>query len=180
MKSKKCNICGINKKISEYPRDKTLKTGYRGQCKKCGNLACRVYYAKNKKQILKVRKKYNSLETTKERNRKYINNKRKKDIHYKIKDNLRRRINYAITNGKKATNTTDLLGCSLEEFRIYIENLWLDGMSWKNYGMFGWHLDHIIPCASFDLSDPEQQKKCFHYSNVQPLWAKDNWSKGAR
>ncbi|NBT08982.1 MAG: hypothetical protein EBS98_09300, partial [Chitinophagia bacterium] len=50
----------------------------------------------------------------------------------------------------------------------------------SNYGKFGWHLDHIQPCASFDLTDPSQQKKCFHYSNIQPLWAKDNWSKGSR
>ena len=77
MKSKKCNTCGLNKKLSEYAEDKTLKTGYRGQCKKCGNHACRIYYAKNKKQISEVRKKYNSLEKTKKRNRIYVRNKRK-------------------------------------------------------------------------------------------------------
>jgi hypothetical protein len=180
MKNKKCNTCGINKKISEYSCDKYLKTGYKGQCKKCGNLACSIYYSRNKKQISKVRKKYNSLETTKKRNRNYVKDKRNKDINYRIKDNLRRRINYAIKNGKKLTSTNKLLGCSLEKFKIYIEGLWHEGMDWNNYGMFGWHLDHIKPCASFNLADPEEQKKCFHYSNIQPLWAKDNWSKGSR
>ena len=53
-------------------------------------------------------------------------------------------------------------------------------MTWKNWGVKGWHLDHIIPCASFDLSLPEEQKKCFHYTNLQPLWAEDNLSKGSK
>jgi hypothetical protein len=52
-------------------------------------------------------------------------------------------------------------------------------MSWDNHGKHGWHIDHIRPCASFDFSDPEQQQQCFHYSNLQPLWAGDNLSKGS-
>ncbi|NCA30812.1 MAG: HNH endonuclease, partial [Chitinophagia bacterium] len=79
-----------------------------------------------------------------------------------------------------SNRTSELLGCSLQDFKLYIESLWTKGMNWNNYGKFGWHLDHIQPCASFDLTDPSQQKKCFHYSNIQPLWAKDNWSKGSR
>jgi hypothetical protein len=65
MENKKCNTCGINKKISEYPIDKTLKTGYRGQCKRCGNIACKKYYDQNKTKVLKTRQQYNMLETTK-------------------------------------------------------------------------------------------------------------------
>ena len=72
------------------------------------------------------------------------------------------------------------MGCTLDQFKRHIENLWLDGMSWENYGKKGWHIDHILPCASFDLADPEQQRKCFHYTNLQPLWATDNWSKGCK
>jgi hypothetical protein len=53
-------------------------------------------------------------------------------------------------------------------------------MTWDNYGKYGWHLDHIKPCSSFNLKDPEQQLQCFHWSNQQPLWAKDNLSKGAK
>ena len=51
-------------------------------------------------------------------------------------------------------------------------------MSWGNYGK--WHVDHIRPCASFNLVNEEEQKKCFHYTNLQPLWAKDNLSKGSK
>ena len=58
-----------------------------------------------------------------------------------------------------------------------MENKFQDGMNWENYGFYGWHIDHIIPCSSFDMIDPEQQKICFHYSNLQPLWAADNFRK---
>ena len=51
-------------------------------------------------------------------------------------------------------------------------------MTWQNYGD-GWHIDHIHPCAAFDLTDPEQQKACFHWSNLQPLWAIDNFRKSS-
>lgn len=53
-------------------------------------------------------------------------------------------------------------------------------MNWGNHGLEGWHIDHIIPCNAFDLSDESQQKKCFHFSNLQPLWAFENLSKGDR
>lgn len=177
---KKCKKCQIDKLLSDFPKDKSIKIGYRSRCKQCNNDKCKEYYSKHKKQISKKHKEYHSLDENKEKVRNYVNNKRKNDIQYKIKDNLRRRINYAIKSGKKHNSTCSLLGCSLAEFKAYIEKLWHEGMNWNNYGMFGWHLDHIKPCSSFNLNDPEEQKKCFHYSNIQPLWAKDNWSKGSR
>ena len=78
----------------------------------------------------------------------------------------------------KSDKTLELLGASVTFVKKYLESLFQPGMSWDNYGE--WHVDHIIPCASFDLNDPEQQKKCFHYTNLQPLWAADNIAKGAR
>lgn len=72
----------------------------------------------------------------------------------------------------------ELLGCSVEALKSHLEKLFTSGMSWTNYGK--WHIDHKRPCDSFDLSDPLQQKVCFHYTNLQPLWAFDNLSKGAK
>jgi hypothetical protein len=67
------------------------------------------------------------------------------------------------------------MGCSIAYAYAYLEAQFAEGMSWENYGE--WHIDHIRPCASFDLEDPVQQRECFHYTNLQPLWAKDNLSK---
>ena len=70
-----------------------------------------------------------------------------------------------------------LVGCTLDELKNHLEKQFTKGMTWKNYNYRGWHVDHIIPCSSFDLIDPEQQKECFHYTNLQPLWGKDNIKK---
>ena len=78
----------------------------------------------------------------------------------------------------KKKRSQELLGATFDEVKTWIESKWTDGMNWDNYGE--WHMDHKIPCSSFDLSDPEQQKICFHYSNLQPLWRFDNLSKGAK
>ena len=74
-------------------------------------------------------------------------------------------------------STLELLGCSIAEARIHIESQFLDGMSWENVG--DWHIDHRRPCASFDLALESNQKMCFHYTNLQPMWASENISKGA-
>lgn len=102
------------------------------------------------------------------------------DPNYRIKFLMRNRIWMALQRGvAKAGPTVELLGCTIPEFKIHIESLWLPGMTWDNYGKLVWHIDHIKPCKSFDLTDPEQQRICFHYTNTRPLWAKDNLSKGA-
>ena len=87
----------------------------------------------------------------------------------------------AVLKGRtKHESVRSLLGCSLDEFRAHIESLWTPGMDWYNWTRDGWHIDHIRPCSSFDLALLEEQKKCFHYSNMQPLWAVDNLKKGNR
>ena len=72
--------------------------------------------------------------------------------------------------------TFDLIGCTPQQLKDYLESKFLEGMSWENRDE--WHIDHIIPCASFDLTKVEEQQKCFHYTNLQPLWAVDNLKKG--
>lgn len=89
-----------------------------------------------------------------------------------IKYRISKRIWDAIRNSgrKKDELTETLLGCSMQKFMKYISERFTEGMSWNNYGKFGWHLDHIKPCNSFNLKDKAQQMECFHYSNMQPLW----------
>ena len=72
-----------------------------------------------------------------------------------------------------------LIGCSKRELVTHIEAQFLPGMTWENYGRGGWEMDHINPCASFDLTDPEQQRNCFHFTNLRPRWAAENQSRRA-
>ena len=81
----------------------------------------------------------------------------------------------ALHGGSKSVGTIELLGCTVVELTSRFEALFTPGMTWENMGE--WHIDHIRPCASFDLTDPEQQRQCFHYTNLQPLWAEDNLRK---
>jgi hypothetical protein len=98
----------------------------------------------------------------------------------KIGSMLRNRIYTAIRNSKtyKGKKAPLLTGCSFPKLKDHLERQFKRGMTWSNHGK--WHIDHIIPCAAFDLTDPEQQKQCFHYTNLQPLWAKENRTKGSR
>ena len=102
----------------------------------------------------------------------------KNNIEYRIRRTLRKRILKAVKSKFKKTSSIELLGCSVDECRTYIESKFQEGMTWENHGVKGWHIDHIIPCSAFDLTKEEEQKKCFHYTNLQPLWWEDNLKKG--
>lgn len=106
--------------------------------------------------------------------------KKAKCPEFKLIVNMRERIRFAMLRACsfRSERTKQLLGCSPEFLRGYIEAKFEIGMTWENYGK--WHVDHIIPCAGFDLRNPEAQKECFHYSNLQPLWAEENLSKNDR
>jgi hypothetical protein len=76
--------------------------------------------------------------------------------------------------GSKSARTRELLGCPPEFLRAHLEAQFTPGISWETYGPKGWHIDHIKPCAKFDLTKPEEQRACFHFTNLQPLWWYDN------
>ena len=103
------------------------------------------------------------------------------DPQYKLALYLRAGIYRALrgASAERTERSEALLGCTIEEFRKHIESLWLPGMNWDNHTKKGWHIDHIRPCASYDLTDLKQQKECFHYSNQQPLWGDINISKNS-
>ena len=113
---------------------------------------------------------------------KYKRDRYQNDIEYQIETKLRNRIKDILRkyNSNKKDKTVALLGCSIKFFIKHIESQFEEGMAWENYGFETWHIDHIIPCNSFDLSKEEEQKKCFHYTNLQPLLAIDNLKKGSK
>lgn len=134
------------------------------------------YYKINRKKIQDVIKKY-YMNHKVERQR-YLKNKREIDIYFRLLGNLRSRVYKALKGQDKSAITMKLIGCSIETLKKHLEKQFTEGMSFSNYGK--WHVDHIRPCASFDLSKPSQQRKCFHYMNLQPLWAKENLEKNAK
>jgi hypothetical protein len=149
-------------------------------------------YGKRKKRK-EYMKKYNKNGKRKEYLRKYkishkkeratyIRYKRENDINFKIRDNYRKRTYMALKSNSKKGYTLELLGCSIDQLKQYLESQFVENMNWDNYG-FGndkWNIDHIIPCASFDLTLKENQYKCFHFTNLQPLWQIDNFEKKAK
>ena len=94
---------------------------------------------------------------------------------FRLRDSLRTRLR-KFTIGKKSRGISQLIGCTYPEFVAHIEKQFRQGMTWDNYGS-KWHLDHIIPCAAFDHSDPKQVKACWHWTNIQPLTAMENCQK---
>lgn len=93
---------------------------------------------------------------------------------------LRGRLYRALRGDFKTGSAVRDLGCTISELRAYLEAQFLPGMTWENWSLRGWHIDHIVPLSSFDLSDPQQFAKAVHYTNLRPLWATENLSKGAR
>lgn len=168
------------------------------------------YREENKEYLLKQKKKYyrENKEILREKQKIYVQNNKGKIQRYKNKwarfktktdpnfrltmalrsrlTNALKRIQKAVLQAnfetikiQKADSTFNLIGCDLFFLKNHLEKGFDKNMNWANYGLY-WHVDHIRPCASFDLTDHEQQRICFHYSNLQPLEAKENMRKGAK
>jgi hypothetical protein len=190
-KTQICSKCNIRKPVSQYHADHrpNSKKGIIAKCKSC----CRkisqewrathkdtrdrteyrkTYYEKNKDKFQQWNKDWRKINDRSQYHREY----RDKNPSARIACYCRNRIRNAIKNGYKASSSLSLTGCNnWNELKIYLESKFTDGMTWENMGQ--WHIDHVKPCSSFDLTDLEQQKECFHYTNLQPLWAKENLSK---
>lgn len=150
----------------------------------------KLYYLKNKDKFREKGKKWhdNNIEKCRESVKKWTTKNKKKikkylDLHFKenlnakLSRSLRTRLYSLIKCSPDSAQLQSLIGCTFSEFISYISSKFKTGMSWENHSKYGWHLDHIKPCSAFDLTQKEEIKKCFHYTNFQPLWAKDNLSK---
>ena len=132
---------------------------------------CKICLVKWRKEN---RKKLTEKQLIYEKNRKLV------DPEFKLATTLRSRLGNAISQIKaeKSDSTLNLTGCTIKELKNYLEEKFTEGMTWDNHG--DWHIDHIKPICAFDLSSEEEQKRCFHFTNLQPLWAEDNLSKGGK
>jgi hypothetical protein len=136
------------------------------------------YYLKNREYILKRQNEYNVR--TWEHIKEYSRNKTKNDPNFRLTKNLRKRIWDALKGKNKSASTMELIGCTIEELWTHLESKFEPWMTRKNYGKGGWDVDHIEACSKFDQTYPEQQRKCFHWSNLQPMEHIANMKKGAR
>jgi plasmid maintenance system antidote protein VapI len=160
---KKCCKCKIWKCLDNYNYSKSHWDNLRVDCKDC---------------LVKWRKE--NREKINKKILQYEKNRKLTDPEFKLLKTLRSRLACAIKrqNSSKNNTTIELLGCSVSFLKGYLAAKFKEGMTWENHGE--WHIDHIKPCASFNLLDEEEQKKCFHYTNLQPLWASENLSKGCK
>ncbi len=187
VKEKKCLKCHEIKNINEFTINSEVIDGHSRYCKVCLHKNEKIDRNKRTKSMTKEeleehrnknrkkdRKYYtNNREELIKKKSKYITERIKNDTEFKIIMRCRTRLNriIKIKGIRKHKHTTELIGCSVKELKIYIESQFSKGMTWENYGVNGWHIDHIIPCDAFDLTKPEEQCKCFYYTNLQPLWA---------
>lgn len=136
------------------------------------------YEEKNRDRLSAERKAKRPLRLDKVRA--YLKKRRETDVHFRLQARLRTRVRMALKryNKSKSASSEDLLGCSILFFKEYFCSLFTDGMTWDKFMAGDIHVDHIKPCKLFNLAIDKEQKECFHYTNLQPLWKIDNLRKG--
>lgn len=201
---KVCSKCKIEKHFEDFYKDKSTKDGFRYSCKSCDKQHyennkeyrkkyreknkehrkeySKQYYKNNKEELKDKSKQWieNNKEYRKEYNKEYQKQRKQTDSIFKFRHNIRCLIIGAFKRGnnqfRKDARTEQILGCTIEEFMVYIQSKFKQGMSFENYGE--WHLDHIIPLASANTE--EEIIRLNHYTNFQPLWSYENLSKGCK
>lgn len=200
-----CSKCKENKSLINFSKNNSQKDNLQRYCKECkskfdkGSLRKKEYTKfYNSKEEVKIQKtKYNKKywvenkessqnyskkwrEVNREKVNKYQREWKKNlyhhNIYYKIGEILRSRFWSALNNNSKTDSVLDLIGCSIKDLKLYLENKFLEEMNWGNYGEI-WEIDHIKPCSVFNLEEIDEQKECFSYKNLQPLFKTDLISK---
>lgn len=195
---RKCNYCKVEKPLEEFAKDKSRSLGRSYRCKDCvQEIFKEKYYNKS---LVERRGKYNdyykeryasmSNDEKKTLNKKsnqwqkenkdkvaeYKRKYRKENPIFRLKENIRTRINLSLKGKNKGISTAKLLGCSIDDYKLYLERQFDNNMTWENYGTY-WEIDHIQELYKFDLTDKIQQKQAFHFTNTQPLSIQENRQK---
>lgn len=164
---KKCNTCLEIKQKTEFYPDKKATHGYQNKC-----ISCVKEYNKTSDKYSKPSNQQKHKEYQEKHKERWKFLKReawKNNTQYKITQTLRDRLYKAIKHEWKRESAIEILGCSIEEFKFHLEKQFFPEMSWENHGEI-WEIDHIAGCANFNMECLEEQKKCFHYTNMQPLF----------
>lgn len=195
---KRCARCKIELPLKNFCKDKSKSLRRQSNCKNCQkqwrrenknrlvayfneyrkenknniNERNRQWYTKNKNWY----KQYHATTEYKDKRNKRNKNRLLTDMQFKLTCRLRIRLNDAIRHNYKVGSAIRDLGCSILELKKYLEKQFKEGMTWKNHGK--WHIDHRLPLKHFDLTDRNQLLRAVNYTNLQPMWAKDNLSKG--
>jgi hypothetical protein len=200
MTTKICNKCKIEKDVCEFNKKSVTRKKviyYKSLCKNCQSQKDKNYRENNKEKYKEwynenreERNEYRKLYYEKNKN-KILNQNKKQTLNKKIKfkieyhtnpiTKLKHRLScrlreiLKIKNIDKQKNFNNVIGCSIIELKEHLESKFSNGMNWENHGLYGWHIDHIIPLSSANTE--EDLYKLCHYTNLQPLWAKDNLKK---
>lgn len=183
---KKCAKCKIKKTFNEFHKCKRNKDGVQCYCKDCDNFARRKNYYVNHEEEKGIRKNRYKKNKTRYNKQAVIYQRQKYNTNpgFNLRMRLSNRIREVLktVNVTKRNRTVEYLGISIPEFKIHLEKQFYvnkktgEMMGWENMGK--WHIDHIIPCYSYDLTNLAAQKKCFNYKNLRPMWAEENLKKG--
>lgn len=197
---KQCIGCNFIMPVEMFSfRKQTVRRLLRpvARCKQCRSKYQKEHDSKNKEDIarrdklrriknsemISIRRKAAYMRRTPEEieekrvyMRTYIRERLRRDIPFRLLSKARNRLWYVAKGTAKAGRTVELLGCTPEELKIHIEKQFKPGWTWADWGPV-FEIDHIIPCSKFDMTDPEQQKQCFHFTNLQPLLKAVNRSK---
>lgn len=166
-----------SEKIEKY---RAAEAAYRQKNPERGREHSKKYYRNNKDKCAEKRKKWfaDNRDKAREKWRSY-STERRSTTEGRLLSGLRARISVILSSGESSNSAVEYLGCSIEAFKEHLESKFVDGMSWDNYGLYGWHIDHIRPISSFDTTKDEEIRRALHYTNTQPMWAKDNLKKAA-
>src|SRR5579863_6654653 len=188
---KRCSACRRVKVLSKFYKDKSRLSGYDARCKNCDYDKTKKYRNNNRKKFREQRRAFYKRHPDKmsiyydryydrrlSYHKMYIKKRSLVDPNFKLGLLLRSRLYNALKGNRRTGSAVRDLGCSLDFLRNYLKKQFKPGMSWSNHGK--WHIDHIIPLTLFDLTDRKELLKACHYTNLRPLWARENLKRPKR